>query len=126
MWMSSRQKQVCNYNINIDISIQNLHEGILTPGFPFLQSIVNGSNIRSTGFLIFVCSYTIAIIPSYNRNGQLNAYFLFDSHSRDSRGITNIIGYSVLMKFSDLLEIERYLEVAYEVANRFYPIYFQL
>ena len=29
------------------------------------------------------------------------------------------------MKFPDLLEIEKYLEVSYEIANRLYPIYFQ-
>ena len=46
---------------------------------------------------------TTAIISSGNY------YFLFDSHSRDERGISVIDGTSVLMKFNDFFEIEKYI-----------------
>ena len=36
-----------------------------------------------------------------------NCYHLFDSHSRDERGLSVIDGTSVLMKFNDLFEIEK-------------------
>ena len=42
-----------------------------------------------------------------------NCYHLFDSHSRDERGLSVIDGTSVLMKFNDLFEIEKYIQVAY-------------
>ena len=66
-----RHIKIYNYNINIDMKLENLHEGIATHGVPFLQSIVNVSNVCTTGFLMFLCNYTIAIIPSYDRNGDL-------------------------------------------------------
>ena len=40
-----------------------------------------------------------------------NCYYLFDSHSRDERGFSVVDGTSVLMKFMDLYELEKYLQV---------------
>ena len=40
-----------------------------------------------------------------------NHYYLFDSLSRDSRGLSEVDGTSVLMKFSDLSEAENYIQV---------------
>ena len=42
-----------------------------------------------------------------------NCYYLFDSHSRDERTLSVVDGKSVLMKFRDLYELEKYLQVAY-------------
>ena len=87
---------------------------------------MNVSDVRSQGYLIFICSYTIAVIPSFGRNGNLSSYFLFDSHSRNDRGITTCkTGFSVLLPFPNLSEMEKYLEVAYEIVNRSCPVYFQ-
>ena len=55
------------------------------------------------------------------------SYFLFDSHCRNSRGITDgEIGFSILMKFKSLFQIERYIEEAYQISGRMYPPYFQI
>ena len=61
-------------------------------------------------------------------NGRGNVtYFLFDSHSRNSHGITDGgPGFSVLIKFESLFQIERYIEEAYQVSGRVYPPYFQI
>ena len=42
-----------------------------------------------------------------------NCYYLFDSYSRGERGLSMFDGASVLMKFRDLYELEKYLRVAY-------------
>ena len=61
-----------------------------------------------------------------NAAGNL-IYFLFDSHCRNSRGITNDEpGFSVLMNFDSLYQIERYTEEAYQLAGRVYPPHFQV
>ena len=61
-------------------------------------------------------------------NGTGNAsYFLFDSRCRNSRGITDEeIGFSILMKFESLFQIERYIEKAYQISRRMYPPDFQI
>ena len=41
-----------------------------------------------------------------------NCYYLFESHSRDERDLSVVDGTSVLMEFSDLYELEKYLQVA--------------
>ena len=81
---------------------------------------MNVSDVCSQGYLIFICTYTIAVIPSFDRNGNLSSYFLFDSHSRNDCGTT-----TCKTAFSVLLQFPKYLEVAYKITNRSYPIYFQ-
>ena len=57
---------------------------------------------------------------------QRNCYYLFDSHSCDEGGLSVVDGASVLMKFRDLYELEKYLQIAYvEYRDRQQP-YFQL
>ena len=55
--------------------------------------------------LLFINSTVTAII-SYSRS-----YYLFDSHSRDSRRFAVSSGTSVLLKFSCLQQVENYIEV---------------
>ena len=38
---------------------------------------------------------------------------MFDSHGRDERGLSIVGGTSVLLKFSDLREVEKYIQVLY-------------
>ena len=38
-------------------------------------------------------------------------FYLFDSHSRDEKELNVIYGSSALMKFNDLFEIEKYIQV---------------
>ena len=119
-----RRIKIYNCNIDVNIELQNLHEGVASQGESFLRSIVNVSDICSQSNLIFICSYTIAVIPSFGRNGDLNSYFCL-IHIAD-RGITTCkTDFSVLLQFPNLTETEKYLEVAYEVANHSYPVHFR-
>ena len=63
--------------------------------------------------------FTTAIVSSGN-------CYLFDSHSRDERRLSVIDGTSVLMKFNDLLEIEKYIQVAYLEYRDRQQVYFQI
>ena len=65
---------------------------------PFLPCSRNAASL-------FIKSTVTAII-SYSRS-----YYLFDSHSRDSRGFAVSSGTSVLLKFSCLQQVENYIEV---------------
>ena len=52
---------------------------------------------------------------------------MFDSHFRSSHGITDSpFGFSVLLQFLDLIQIERYIEEAYKVPNLAYSPYSQI
>ena len=64
--------------------------------------------------------FTAAIISSGN------CYYLFDLHSRDERGLSVIDGTSVLMKFNDLFEIEKLIQVAYLEYRDRQQAYFQI
>ena len=55
--------------------------------------------------LLFINS-TVTSIISYSCS-----YYVFDSHSRDSRGFAVSNGTSVLLKFSCLQQAENYIEV---------------
>ena len=46
-------------------------------------------------------------------NLSRNCYYSIDSHSRDERRLSVVDGTSVLMKFNDLFEIEKYIQVAF-------------
>ena len=78
-------------------------------------------------YLIIVqnACYVVAIIKYSTIRDTL--YFLLDLHCRNSRGITDSpFGFSVLLQFADLLQIERYIEEAHNVSNLAYPPYFQI
>ena len=55
-----------------------------------------------------------------------NCYYLCESHSRDKRGLIVVDGTSVLMKFRDHHELEKYLQVAYLESRDRQQAYFQL
>ena len=56
--------------------------------------------------LLFLEGFTTAIIL------LRNYYYLFDLHSRNERGLNGVDGKSVLMRFRDLYEPEKHLQVA--------------
>ena len=94
----------------------------LTFGDSFLRDVFreNGNNASTTLYLLFMEGFATAIISSGN------CYPLFDSHSRDERGLSVIDGTSVLMKFIDLFEIEKYIQVAYLEYRDRQQVYFQI
>ena len=63
----------------------------------------NPNNASTTLSVLSMEGFTTAIISS----GYF--YYLFDSHSHDERELSVIDGTSVLMKFNDLFEIEKYI-----------------
>ena len=117
------------YTMSLSVNETNLPEGVVLLGEPFLRNIFytsDSSNINM-GCLLFINSYTISIIPGYARNGMHNSFFLFDSHCRNRRGVTDSpIGFSVLMQFLNLQEIEKYIEVGYDVASCPYSLCFRV
>ena len=58
-------------------------------------------------FLLSTGGYTTATIPSQN------FFYIFDSHSRDERGLNNCKWDIYLLKFIHIFEIEKYIQVAY-------------
>ena len=76
-----------------------------------------------------VC-YLYAVMLLQLLNNQplgVSNYFLFDSHCRNSCRITDSPpGFSVLLQFADLNQIERYIKEVYNVANIAYPPHFQI
>ena len=54
-----------------------------------------------------------------------NFFYVFDSHSRDERGLNIPNGRSVLLKFSYIFEIEKYIQVAYLEFRDKQQMYFQ-
>ena len=84
-------------NININIELQNLHEGVASQGQYFIKHTIIISDAYRQAYLIVV------VISSFDRNGDLSCSFLFDSNSRNDCGITTrITGFSVLLQIPNL------------------------
>ena len=81
-------------------------------------------SVANTGdefmFLLFMGGFTSALMKHNNH------FYLFDSHSQDSRGLNVVDGTSVLMKFSDLFEVEIYIQVFYLECHSMEQSHFQL
>ena len=107
------------------MKVENLHYGVAFLGEPFLTNMLEISG-NSTGCLLFICNYVIAIIK-YSTTSTVKSNFIFDSHGRNGQGITHSpFGFSVLLQFADIVQVERYTEDAYNIANRDYPLYIQI
>ena len=119
--------QIFKHTVNLEILEENLHYGIAVFGDSFLTDVFNISNANnSSGCILFLCSYAVAMFKHVNGAGNVS-YFLFDSHFSNSRGITDgEIGFSILMKFESLFQIETYIEEVYQISGRMYPPYFQI
>ena len=108
--------------LNMDININFLHLETrvvtLADGLPFLRCCVP-HNICD-GPLLFIGGNTTAIVSRQNK------FYCFDSHSRDGRALCVSNGKSVLLRIHDLLEVERYIEVAYLEFGDIQRLYFQL
>ena len=87
---------VKTYEYEFDVTFLGLETGLtsLIPGDPFLGTYVPGHNVD--GFLFFISGFTIAVITKRPN------FYLFDSHSRDHRGLRVPDGTSVLLRLKDL------------------------
>ena len=104
------------------MKVENLHDVKALLGEPFLRNILAVSG-NSTGYLSFTCNYTVAIIK-YSTTSKSTLDSIFDSYSRnDRRMIDSPFGFSVILQFADIVQVERYTEEAYNIANRAYLPY---
>ena len=101
-----RSVVISNYNIPIDYLELETEVANLRTGEPFLIGIVS-INAYDETMLLFMGGFTTAIMKQYGY------FYLFDSHSRDEQGLSIVGGTSVLLKFSDLTEVEKYIQVFY-------------
>ena len=98
------------YNHDIPVQYLRLETQLATlvNGDSFLRDILTTEGNNGIILcLLFMEGFTTAI------NLLRNCYYLFDSHSPDERLLSMSDGTSVLMKFIDLYELEKYLQVAY-------------
>ena len=72
----------------------------------FVTDVFTVSNVNtSSGCILFLCSYAVALFRYVNGRGNVT-YFLFDSHCRNSRGITDRgPGFSVLLCCCIVLQV---------------------
>ena len=98
------------YNHDIPVQYLRLETQLATlvNGDSFLRDLLTTEGNNGIILcLLFMEGFTTAI------NLLRNCYYSFDSHSPDERVLSMDDGTSVLMKFIDLYELEKYLQVAY-------------
>ena len=98
-----RQVKIFKRTVNLDISEEDLQDSTAVYGDSFLTDVFTVSNVNtSSGCILFLCSYAVALFRYVNGRGNV-IYFLFDSHCRNGRGITDEgPGFSVFIKFQSL------------------------
>ena len=100
-----RSVVMSNYNIPIDFLELKTEIAHLRTGDTALQRAVTNRH-EEVVFLLFMGRFTTALMKQ-------NYFYFFDSHSSDERALSIVGGTSVLLKFSDLAEAEKYIEVFY-------------
>ena len=66
------------------------------------------NTFRNRSYALLFINSTVAAVILHSR-----ACYLFDSQSRDSRGLSVADGSSVLLKFANILQLENYIQVAH-------------
>ena len=84
----------------------------------FLRDVLTETTGTALCFL-FMESFTTTIILSGN------CFYLFESHSRNERGLSIADGTSALVKFNDLFKTEKYIQNAYLEYRDRHQAYFQ-
>ena len=98
-----RQVKIFERTVNLEIQEENLHDSVAVYGDSFLTDVFNNSIANnSSGCILLLCCNAVALFKYGNAAGN-SAYFFFDSHCRNYRGITNReLGFSVLINFDSL------------------------
>lgn len=101
-------------------------EATLVQDFPFLRSLNHFAREETDAikYLMFIEGFTIAIYRTISNT--ISTYYVFDSHSRDLRGLTAPNGTSVLLRFDNLYELEKYIQVFYLEYRSKEITYFQI
>ena len=97
-----RPVAISNKNIPIDFLELKTEIAHLRSEDTFLQRIVTNRHKEVT-FLLFMHGFRTTLMK------QNNHFYLFNSYSRDERGLGIACGTSVLFKFLDLREFEKYM-----------------
>ena len=69
---------------------------------------------------MFICSFVVAVMLCND------SYYFFDSHSRNQHGKMVRNGHSVLLKFSQLRELEKHIQTTYLLQRSQRHVYFQI
>ena len=68
--------------------------------------------------MVFISGFTITVIA------YLDSYYIFDSHSRNEQGSKLAQGKAALLKFADLQDMEKYVQVVYlQEENQIMPTF---
>ena len=114
-----RSVVMSDYNIPIDYLEFETEIANLRTGEPFLRRIISIIAYGET-MLLFMKGFTTAIMK------QHGYFYLFDPHSRDEQGLSIVGGTSVLLKFSDLTEVEKYIQVFLSRIQKFGIVIFSV
>ena len=85
----------------------------------FLKVSYQESLNTGNGLLFFIDGYTFAIV--WSKQG----FLLLDSHSRSSEGFIALDGYSILMKFISVYEVQNYIIQVYLLQQNNSSLYYQ-
>ena len=105
---------MCNIEFPVDFLELKSEIAHLKNGEPFLTRSVPNTGDEFM-LLLFMDGFTTALMKHHNR------FYLFDSHCRDSRGLSVVDGTSVLMIF---FEVENYIQVFYLECHSMEQFYF--
>ena len=110
---------MCNIEFLVDFLELKTEIAHLRNGEPFLRRSVPNTGDEFM-FSLFMGGFTTALMKHHNH------FYLFDSQSRDLRGLSVADGTSALMKFSDLFEVQNYIQDFYLECHSKEQYYFQL
>ena len=106
-------------NINY-LNLENSVIDIMAEDFPYLQAIHLSTSEKGNGFLMFMWVFKAAVIL-YN-----DIYYLFDPDSRNQHGQMFVNGQSVFLTFSQLSDLEKYIQTTYLLQRNQAHAYFQI
>ena len=79
--------------------------------FDMLETSFKNTGNTGSGMIFFISGYTFAVI--WSKSG----IFVCDSHSRDKKGHIVPDGYSILLKFKSLCDVQNYIVDVYLVGQ---------
>ena len=108
--------------VNISFLTNKTGEILLRVYLISVEEIVSNSKDFGTGALLTINNYTLALIWGKG------CFFLFDSHSKNTKGEIVPNGTAVLLKFDSLKNLEEYLKIYYTERHHqtFKSMYFQI
>ena len=106
----------CMFSVEY-VSLENGDVSVYSQEFPFLRCVHDGSVDKGVGFVVLISGFAIGVIP-YDR------YYLFDSHSRNGQDSKVAQVKAALLKFADLQDMEKYVQVVYlQKENQIMPTF---